>query len=255
MGASGVRIIGTEGGAASGGFLGVFELAVTGAVSDSDNDGMPDSWERQHGLNVGTNDSAGDPDGDGLTNIEEYRAGTDPQVADSDGDGLGDGVEVNQTHTNPLLADTDNDGLTDGVEFNQYHTNPLIKDTDHDGFSDGFEVAHGSDPALASSFPTNIAQLGTGILGTRESVDSGIETPVFNAGGASSINDGDLTTRVDSFGGGTDTASVVGILWDAPVTNSIVSLDLSLATFFDGGWFGVNGSVQAPAGLCRRPIT
>jgi hypothetical protein len=39
---------------------------------DSDNDGMPDSWELQFGLEVSNNDSAEDPDGDGYTNIEEY---------------------------------------------------------------------------------------------------------------------------------------------------------------------------------------
>lgn len=39
---------------------------------DSDQDGMPDSWETQHGLNPNTDDSAQDRNGDGYTNIEEY---------------------------------------------------------------------------------------------------------------------------------------------------------------------------------------
>jgi hypothetical protein len=39
---------------------------------DSDNDGMPDVWEIERGLNPGVDDSAGDRDGDGSTNIEEY---------------------------------------------------------------------------------------------------------------------------------------------------------------------------------------
>jgi len=39
---------------------------------DNDNDGMADSWEAAHGMNVSTNDSALDNDGDGYTNIEEY---------------------------------------------------------------------------------------------------------------------------------------------------------------------------------------
>jgi hypothetical protein len=65
---------------------------------------------------------------------------------------------------------------------------------------------------------------------------------VFNAGGASSINDGNTATRVDTYNpGGTDTVSFVGILWNKPVTNPIVRLELSLAIFYDGGWFGVNG--------------
>ena len=39
---------------------------------DSDNDGMPDSWEKSHHLNNAVNDSALDADEDGYTNIEEY---------------------------------------------------------------------------------------------------------------------------------------------------------------------------------------
>ncbi len=59
--------------------------------ADSDSDGMLDSWETAHGLNVGSDDSGLDPDSDGLTNIEEYHAGTDPNDADTDGDGVPDG--------------------------------------------------------------------------------------------------------------------------------------------------------------------
>jgi hypothetical protein len=47
-------------------------------VPDTDQDGLPDDWETNNGLNP---DNAGDalldPDGDGLTNEEEYIAGTD----------------------------------------------------------------------------------------------------------------------------------------------------------------------------------
>ncbi len=241
-GIMGIRIIGTEGGQASGGFLGVFELEVLMNGSDVDGDGMDDVWERQHGLNVGTNDSTGDPDGDGLTNLQEFKNDTDPQVADSDGDGLNDGAEINTYRTKPLLADTDGDGLNDGAEVNTYHTNPLLTDTDGDGIADGIEVAQGTDPANAASYPDNIAPRGTAILGTQESVDSGTPVPVFNAGPATAINDFDPLTRVDTFNGGSaDTASFVGILWDTPVTNAITKLELTLATFFDGGWFGVNG--------------
>jgi pectate lyase len=43
------------------------------APLDSDADGMPDSWERRHGLNPhDPADGAGDKDGDGYTNLEEY---------------------------------------------------------------------------------------------------------------------------------------------------------------------------------------
>ena len=39
---------------------------------DSDHDGMPDEWERQHGFDPeDATDGAGDRDGDGYTNVEE----------------------------------------------------------------------------------------------------------------------------------------------------------------------------------------
>lgn len=40
---------------------------------DTDNDGMPDAWEKKHGLNYNDVKDAGlDKDGDGYTNIEQY---------------------------------------------------------------------------------------------------------------------------------------------------------------------------------------
>ena len=68
-----------------------------GAVwrADADSDGLPDAWERWHGLDPGNaSDAALDPDGDGLTNLEEYLNGTLPGVRDTDGDGVDDGTEV-----------------------------------------------------------------------------------------------------------------------------------------------------------------
>ncbi|GEM_PF-664711 len=39
---------------------------------DTDGDGMPDAWERKHGLNPSVADNNGDFDADGYTNLEEY---------------------------------------------------------------------------------------------------------------------------------------------------------------------------------------
>lgn len=49
------------------------ELKSNTAPVDSDNDGMPDSWERSHKLNpTDPSDSAADKNKDGYTNLEEY---------------------------------------------------------------------------------------------------------------------------------------------------------------------------------------
>lgn len=77
-------------------------VAVTRTVSvvaqpvsnDSDNDGLPDTWEQQYFGNLTATDGSGDGDGDGLSDIGEYTAGTAPDNSDSDGDGDSDGNEV-----------------------------------------------------------------------------------------------------------------------------------------------------------------
>ncbi len=61
-------------GTTSQGVKGVFLLV---SDADTDNDGLPDAWERQYFGHLGVDLSA-DPDGDGLTNLQEYQQSTDP---------------------------------------------------------------------------------------------------------------------------------------------------------------------------------
>jgi len=143
--------------------------AVFGA--DTDNDGMPDVYELNNGLNPNSSaDANTDADGDGLTNLQEYKLGTNPQIADTDGDGLVDGVEtgtgvwvsLSNTGTDPFNPDTDADGLKDGAENNtgtfvsatQTGTSPLKRDSDGDGFTDNDEVLLGFNPTQAASHPS-----------------------------------------------------------------------------------------------------
>lgn len=47
-------------------------LATAPAPQDGDRDGMPDDWERAHGLDPKRDDGAADRNADGWTNLEEY---------------------------------------------------------------------------------------------------------------------------------------------------------------------------------------
>jgi hypothetical protein len=64
------------------------QTVVSEIEFDVDKDGLPDVWEKKHGLNVGLNDADLDKDGDGFTNTEELQAKTDPSDAKSHPDYL-----------------------------------------------------------------------------------------------------------------------------------------------------------------------
>jgi len=128
-------------------------LRIDLPIVDNDQDGMPNWWEEQFGLNPDDPSDAGtDLDGDGLVNVDEYLARSDPSVADTDGDGLNDGDEVNVWGTNPLSVDSDEDGLDDREEVQDYGTNPSSVDSDGDGLGDFDEVnVHGTSPTSADT--------------------------------------------------------------------------------------------------------
>jgi Fibronectin type III domain/Bacterial TSP3 repeat len=56
-----------------------FDLLATDITHDSDQNGLPDWWEKYYFGNTGIDPNGGeDPDGDGFTNLQEYQNGTDP---------------------------------------------------------------------------------------------------------------------------------------------------------------------------------
>jgi pectate lyase len=58
------------------------ELRSTAPAADADRDGLPDAWERRHGLDPrSAADGPADADGDGYTNLEEFLNETDPRRA------------------------------------------------------------------------------------------------------------------------------------------------------------------------------
>jgi autotransporter-associated beta strand protein len=112
--------------------------ALQPAYLDTDNDTLPDEWERLHlqGLASGSDD---DPDEDGYDNSVELAAGTHP---DDDSD-------------HPGLIDTDGDGLPDGWElarFGNLGAGPY-QDPDLDGFHNQSEMVAGTDPLDDASVP------------------------------------------------------------------------------------------------------
>jgi hypothetical protein len=123
-------------------------IAVIDIEGDSDSDGLPNWWERVHGMDPGdAGDAFSDIDSDVLTAVEEFSRGTYPNDSDSDNDGLEDGAEVNVHFTDPRDADSDDDNLTDGDEVLIYVSDPNNPDSDEDGLADGEEVVvHGSNP-------------------------------------------------------------------------------------------------------------
>jgi hypothetical protein len=104
-------------------FAFIAATVIAAAPRDRDDDGLPDRWERSHGLSAAKPSARRDPDHDRLINRRELRLRTHPRRPDSDRDNLRDGAEVRRFHTNPRKRDTDADGFRDRCELRK-GTNP-----------------------------------------------------------------------------------------------------------------------------------
>ncbi|MCC5848320.1 MAG: S8 family serine peptidase [Verrucomicrobia bacterium] len=130
---------------------------------DSNNDGIPDWWYVQQGVDPdGPSVALEDWDGDGLNNFTEYLLGSDPWNAysldpdgvisdgdwDSDGDGLSNLAEQ-EMGTHPGLPDTADNGLVDGNHADKVPTSSLIPTMDRalelDGDIDSYVLAPRQD--------------------------------------------------------------------------------------------------------------
>ena len=116
---------------------------------DSDNDGMPDEWEEQYGLNPLSNADANiDSDGDGRTNLQEFQEGTDPTDdtsfrrsgrGDLDGDGKSDILWRNVASGQDWLYLMNGPSISSGSSINSVPTSWSIAgngDYDGDGKAD-----------------------------------------------------------------------------------------------------------------------
>jgi hypothetical protein len=63
-------------------------------MQDLDQDGLPDPWEQNAGLDSTVDDAQDDADGDGLDNRLEFQYDTDPLLPDTDYDGYDDLTEI-----------------------------------------------------------------------------------------------------------------------------------------------------------------
>jgi hypothetical protein len=197
------------------------------SVTDADQDGLIDQFERLFGTDTTKSDTDGDgltdayetsvshtdavsidTDRDGLTDAHELAGGTDAgraQVSDavraakfgglatldSDSDGVSD-LQEQKAGTNALAADTDRDGLSDGFEAAK-GSNPLSMDSDNDGLTDGFESASGTlEPAAQAGVPGGAA-LAPGGFGAEGGFAAGAAGPL----GADPLGTGAPGTGMD----------------------------------------------------------
>jgi hypothetical protein len=205
-------------------------------LTDSDGDGMPDSYELANGLDPDVDDADGDLDEDGLTNFQEFERNTRANNPDSDGDGLTDGEEV-AIGTDPSNPDSDGDGLTDGEEINgNPATDPTDADTDGDGVSDGAEILAGTNPLDPNDFATGTVVVNGKVIEFKSPDDlhldpDSVVIAVDVNGNADSVING-VTFQTDGQGGVSGTATRDGVSVTSSAANQIN--DWAAAPVFTG---------------------
>jgi hypothetical protein len=173
--------------------LGLLVITASSAAAkgrDSNNDRIPDRWEKKHGLSLHVKQTRRDQDRDGLNNLGEFRAKTDPRDDDSDNDGTEDGDE-----------DRDHDRVDNANEVRE-HTSPSDKDSDDDGKSDAREDADHDDLNNAGEDKTGNDPV------DKDTDDDGTEDGDENAGTVASFDAQTGELVINLSGGGTVTGKV-----------------------------------------------
>ncbi len=134
--------------------------------TDTDEDGLPDWWEIQYGLNRTFSSIPGDAisehsydaDGDGLTNLLEYQYGGDPLKYDTDSDCINDWDEIAfamsrgiPTEDALTMTDADQNNTNDGEEtdcgnnIEDVQLPPELSDSDGDGIIDSVDQCENTE--------------------------------------------------------------------------------------------------------------
>lgn len=144
--------------------------APVGNATDTDGDGLNDTWEQENFGNL-TFNATDDPDGDGCDNLCEQTAGTDPMNADTDGDGVNDGDEI-AAGTDPTQADgpaddqngTAPDATPDGGEGAEHDEGDARDDHDNaSGGSTGTDSTSNGGDGLMDTLSDNASYLGISV--------------------------------------------------------------------------------------------
>ena len=236
---------------------------------DTDQDGMPDEWERRCDLIVGQNDAKVDNDRDGLPNIVELERGTSPCDPDTDDGGERDGSEV-EAGRNPLWAPDDKAFKVRGITLRPLNQRVAIGWSQRANTHTGLYVCY-SDTAgslgqcllvrptgdyilenLTNGMPYYITLFGVGEDGALgDYSDQMLVTPkedpippqgAFFIGGDSVAEGGDvaMSTQVTLFVDAVDTDSE----YDGPAGLGSHSVPHSLASPEYAGMFAASNDVQ-----------
>jgi len=144
---------------------------------DTDNDGLPDDWEKKYALSIGEDDSAADLDGDGFTNLEEFEAGTvpnDPKSHPDYLDSLKVMAELKQTYTTLMFVSVYK--TPSGLKYKFKDNDPKSKrDYNHGNYTVGENEPIGATGFVAKSYEEKFTEKQMG-GGMKKKVDVSIAT-------------------------------------------------------------------------------